>query len=405
MSDPEARSSRLGDVRRVLLVAFAPVFTLVGFMPVFSLGVLTPFIARDEGLTPGMAGLLATGLFSAAAVASVQAGRFVDRFGARAGIVTMCTCSVGSWWLASIARTVPVAIAAVGVAGIALGLAIPSVTRMFFTRLEGRARGLALGIAHSGTQLGAVISGAFLPTLAVAMGWRDAVRSAILLPALVLVVAWVLVGKPGEGSASGGGRVPFARAIREVPGLARLAVFALIVNAVVNSGVMYLPSYAVTSFDLDLVTSGLTTMTMGIASIIGKVLWGASSLGRGRKGLFVFVFSSVAVLLLLVLAPWLGTWALWAGAGLFGFTATTWAVPTTQVAGLQAGTALSGTAAAAVMMAGFAGGSLGPPVFGAALDLGGFAVAWLTAMTVLASASLLLRRLLEPQSGIHGEQH
>lgn len=398
---PHASSARRGTA----LIVLAPVFTLVGFLPVFSLGVLTPFMARDADLSPAVAGLLATGLFGAAALASTQAGSFVDRFGARAGLATMCSCSVVSWSVASVADSVALAVTAVGIAGIALGLAIPSVTRLFFTRLEGRTLGLALGIAHSGTQLGSVVAGGLLPTLAVTMGWREAVRVSAALPAFVLILVFLLVGRVGTSASTSADavRLPFLRALREIPGLARLVMFASVVNAVVNSGVMYLPSYAAASFELDLVTAGLTTMVMGVASIVGKVLWGASRLGRSPRGLYLFIFSSAAVLLLLVLAPLLGTWALWVGAALFGFTATTWAVPTTQVAGLHAGAAHSGTAAAAVMMAGFAGGSLGPPLFGAALNLGGFSAAWGIAMLVLASASWFLRRLLVPQRNPQGD--
>lgn len=362
----------------------------VGMLPLFLLGVLTTFVQDDLALTSALVGALPTAVFLVGAAGSGLAGRLTDAFGPRAALSGLFLTATGSWLLLSLAGSALAAFFALGISGVAMALAIPATTRLLLMRFRERRVGVGLGIAHAGTQVGAVLVGSVFPTLAIAVGWRDALRLGAILPLLGLLLLPAAPRWPRNVE-----RIQtdttLLTTVRSSPGLLRLGAFAMFLNAGVASGIVYLPDYAHTSLGLGLVTAGLVTAVMGVSSVVGKVVWGAvMDVLPGVSALGWLVVGSALSFVLLGSAGMAGQPALWLGTALFGITATSWTVPTTRFAGVMGGADRGGRASGAVMVAGYTGGGLGPPVFGQVVALAGYFTAWGVVLVTLAIAGGLV---------------
>jgi MFS family permease len=381
-------------IRAAVTIVIAPLTTILGFLPVFSIGVLAPFLAASEGIDPRLAGAASAALFLATSVASSQVGRLVDRVGPEAALLMMLLSSAAAWGLLAGAEGPIRAVAGAVLAGVGVAFAMPTATALCFATLRERTLPLAVGLTHAGTQMGAVLAGTVLPLLVVALGWRDALRALMvtcLLAALGSVVALMTrSGRTRDISVSPPRVSALLRASSE---MRRLVGFVLLVNGVTNAVVVYLPTYAYQQVGLAPRTAALTTSVMGVASVVGKLLWGfARDADNGRTWLIGLVASSVLAMSLLVVSPWAPGAVLWIAVALFGLTQTTWAVPTSRISVHLSAPGLSGTATSVVMMAGFLGGAMGPLGFLVLIGGPGFTAALLLGGAVLASSTRSLPR-------------
>jgi ACS family hexuronate transporter-like MFS transporter len=188
--------------RRGLLLALLIFSGILNYADRQIIAVLKPMLQDQLQWTDGDYGRL-TALFQlAAAFAYLGAGWIVDRLGWRRANIA----AVSSWSLAAMAHAVARTMGQFTVARIALGatesLGTPTSIKTIATLFEARGRSAALGAMNAASNIGAIITPLFVPTLAVTLGWE----AAFLITGglgLVWVAAWLLAvaGQAEEGGA------------------------------------------------------------------------------------------------------------------------------------------------------------------------------------------------------------
>lgn len=356
-----------------------------GFLPGFLVGALAVVIRDDLALSAAQLGAAVGAFFAAGAVAAAPAGRYVQRAGAhralRAGAIGSAACTAAlalatTWW--HLLGILVLAGASNAVAQIAPDLAIADA-------VPSRRQGLGWGVKTSCLPAATILAGLAVPLAAGDLGWRATCGTAALL-GLGLVAILPRLGVTSvsrDASTQAAGRLPLRRL-----GLLGAAA-GLVVGATNALGAFYVDAG---------VAAGLTPATAGAwlsggsaVAVIARVGWGAAGDRMDRRHLH------------LVAALWL------AGAAGIAALAGAGGTPGRAVATAVAFAAGSGwnalfmyrivrshpeapAAASGVVMVGiFAGGVVGPALFGVLVDHGGYPVAWMvTGATLVVSAGLLL---------------
>jgi len=370
----------------VRAVAAGALSTVLASLPVFLLGGLAVLVRADLGFGELRLGLAVSLFFSVAAVSAVPAGRLVARLGARGSTSAAAAGSALALLLMAVAPSYPVLLAGLALAGVSNALAQIGTNEALGRVVPRRRQGLAFGIKQAAVPAATLLAGLALPALGLTLGWRAAFAGAALVAVGYLLLA------PGAAAAT---RSPARDAPHghRLPGRRALVVMA--VAAALGSGSAFgLGAFLV----LSAVRAGLTPGRAGLLLAAGSGLsvgirlfvgWRADArdgrhldlvvamLGSGAIGMGLLATGSSALLLPgTVLAFALG----WGWPGLLNFAVV-------RLHPEAPGAATSVTQAGV-----FAGGALGPLVFGALVETWSYAAAWSGAGVALLVAALLMWR-------------
>ncbi|MGQ9633506.1 MAG: MFS transporter [Bryobacteraceae bacterium] len=171
--------------------------SLISYIDRNTLAILAPTILRETRLSAEEYGFVISAFSIAYMLANPLWGRWLDRFGVRAGMML----AVAVWTLASASHALAAGLlgfaAARAVLGFGEGATFPGGLRTVTQTLpvELRARGVAL--AYSGGSLGAVLTPLIVTPIALAWGWRAAFLFTGLIGALWLSL-WLVVSRRPE---------------------------------------------------------------------------------------------------------------------------------------------------------------------------------------------------------------
>ena len=191
----------------IVLIGFAALS--LAFSARASIGLAMPSLEAEFGVSrSAVSGAAALG-FGVMAVLSIASGWLVDRFGpARvlpAGLACLCVCLL----LFSIAPNAAAVVAIYGiVGGAAFGTAAIPVVAAMVTRAVHERRGLAIGIATSGSTAGQIFVIPGLALLISILGWRagyailGAIAGGFTLAVWFALNRWTDTRAPGGGAAS-----------------------------------------------------------------------------------------------------------------------------------------------------------------------------------------------------------
>ncbi|GAB2613602.1 hypothetical protein Aab01nite_69860 [Paractinoplanes abujensis] len=171
---------------------FALTTTIAVSIPIFLVGGLAVQIGDELAFSPAGLGLAVSAYFGASALASIPAGRLVERYGptpiSRAGIVLAATSLLG---VAAFADTLwsLIAILALGAGANAMGQLASNTT--LSRHVPPHRQGLSFGIKQAAIPVATLLSGAAVPAIALTLGWRWAFvfMAALAASALLLVPA------------------------------------------------------------------------------------------------------------------------------------------------------------------------------------------------------------------------
>lgn len=368
-----------------LLVVLLTSAMAASMLLLFIVGSLGAFVIVDLGLSRYALGGLVSVAFGTAAVLSMYAGHVVDVIGGRKALCLLFGAVAFDFVLLSLAETYVALLLAFALGGVAQSLANPATNKLIGERVSVKRRGLVIGLKQSGVQMGALIAGLVLPSLATALGWRMAVRTVAVLPALALVVSLVTVSSAG---------VPAQRRAVARPGLPHGAVrwlmaysfFMATGAAGMNS---YLALYAHQSVGLSTRDSGFVLGVLGVAGGLSRVLW--SGMGQRMRhssdALIIVSAGAVGSALAVELASGLGSVLLWVGAVGLGASAVAAFAISMVVLLTEQGTGRAGHDSAMVSLGVFAGFVVGAPLFGVLVDATqGYTLAWLAVAAEFAAA-------------------
>nr|MDT0657905.1 MFS transporter [Micromonospora sp. DSM 115978] len=370
-------------------------------LPMYAVAALAPFLVTDLGLSRVGVGALITVSFVVAAAMSLVAGHLVDALGAKVGLAGLCATMGLGLVAASLAGAYGWLVVALAMTGVAQALANPATNVLVARRVPVHRRGMAIGIKQSGVQVASFASGLVLPALAVAAGWRVALRWTAVLPAVLLLVVWWLV--PGREP---GGRAGWSRWSAPRGWLAWLVGFSLLLGTGLSSVNTYLPLYATQRLGLGAAVGGAVLAAFGVTGFLARVGWGRFSdrLPEVTVALAWLSLAAVCGVLLVLLAAVWGSGLVWVGAVVVGGSATA-ANAVSMLAVVRRGGA-TGHASALVSLGFFAGFVMGPSTFGAVADLAGYGWSWALVSAVFAGSALVgmgaRRAATQPVAGPSG---
>lgn len=367
----------------------------LGALPVFLLGALAVFIRDELGFSETRLGLAASAYYVASALSSVPGGRFCEAIGGRRAVASSAVLGGASMLaIALFARSYGALLALMVTAGIANGAALPASNLVMTQRIPVRLQGAAFGVKQSSGPISTLLAGASVPLLGLTVGWRWA-----FLLAAVATLPLILWGRRGPRRRSGPAGSRAGVPVGPLVVLAAAAATAVVGGASVAA--FYVESAVAAG-----IGPGPAGTILALSSVTGigcRILWGAMGdrsprlhvpllTGLMAVGAACFVLmgrvtSPAALLAVTILAFGSG----WGWPALFNYAIVS---RTPSAPGLATGIAGTGL---------YAGGIVGPLLFGAVVEALGYSAAWLCVAASAACSSLLMHiggRWLERASHI-----
>jgi hypothetical protein len=381
-------------LQRSSIALYAACGGVAVMMPTLLLGAQATLMRRDVALPEAVLGLIIGGFFAASALAAYPAGWALRRFGTSvvraAFVVSGGALAVAGIWAESGWQIG----ALIAFAGIANPTAQIGLNQLVASEVEARHQGGIYGIKQASVPLAAVIAGISVPTLGAAFGWRSAFVAAGIAALLLSLF-----------------RVPRLRREREVHKLPQNVMATGKLGLLIVAGGF--AAMTITSSGGFIAISGVAAGIPAPAS--GALLAAGSALGvTGRIGLGLladrttasaFRMSSAALCLgaagLAILAFGTAAPALFVVGAMVAF-AGTWSWPGLLWLGVaRVWRDRSAGPMASVAIGQYAGGIIGPLLFGLAVGIGGYAVAWgaLGACAGLAALAFFLAGAATTHSG------
>jgi MFS family permease len=363
---------------------------------------MAPVAAKALGVSPSAVGYYIAVAYLGSMIGSAAAGGWVARFGPiRVSQAGLALCLAGLA-LASTAWP-PLVLLGGFVVGLGYGPTTPASSVMLVRAAPPRLFALTFSIKQTGVPAGGVLAGAIVPALVLALGWE---RGAIVIGVCCFALAVLIAPVRARYDTGLNPRAPVSLAaafapvglVARTPRLRELAVTGLVYAGVQITLVTYLVTFLVDSFALSLVLAGVVMAVSQLASVLGRLLWGAladRALARRTMLGLLGLGMGASALATLAAGPEWPRWLLFVFASLFGATAVGWnGVFLAEVARIAPQGQVSQATGGCLFFT-FLGVVLTPPLFNLVLALGGsYAVAYaLLGLPGLAvGARLLLRR-------------
>jgi predicted MFS family arabinose efflux permease len=276
--DPRTRTAMLALALTLAIQVFTALVATAA-------SVLAPEIGRDLGISPKLIGVFVGIMYVGSMTASLASGMFIERHGAiRVSQVCVLLCATGLLVVAVGAEVPGVALAALAVAPLIIGLGYGPITPASSQVLARTARpsrmALTFSIKQTGVPAGAALAGAVLPFVAVRIGWQAAFALVAVSGILIALGAQTARATLDAGRAPA--HVPslarIAAPLRHVwrtPALLELGTVAFIYAGLQACLMSFLVVYLTESLAFSLVAAGFALTVANLGGIVGRILWGA----------------------------------------------------------------------------------------------------------------------------------
>jgi MFS family permease len=342
-----------------------------------ALAAVAPEAALELGISPALIGYQIGVLYVGAMLAALVGGGLARRLGAtRTSQLALWLVAAGC--LVSALSTLPMLALGALVMGLGYGITNPAASQLLARAPTDRNMNLVFSIKQCGVPIGGVLSGALVPALALALGWKAGLAACALL-AIGLSLAIGRVRRAWDTDRDAAAPVmaaPLASLalVWRQRALRWLAFASLAYSAVQLSLTGFLVTYLVAEVQLSLLVAGTILAVTHAAGAFGRLAWGwlADRMRSGTAALLAngAVAIAGALATAAIVAGW-PVWAIAAATSVFGFSAIGWngvfmAVIARQSAPQDIAIATGGTLSLT-----FAGVIVGPSAFAALHDHAG----------------------------------
>ncbi len=363
---------------------------------------MAPVAGPALGVAPAAVGYFIAIAYAGSMIGSAAAGGWVARFGPiRISQASLLLCLCGMALAAS--AWPPFVLLGAFVVGLGYGPTTPASSVILVRAAPPSMFSLIFSIKQTGVPAGGVLAGALVPALVLAAGWQ---WTALLIGVCCFALALVIAPARARYDTNLNPVAPISlRAafqpvglVARSPRLREMAVTSFIYGGVQITLVTYLVTFLIDSFALTLVLAGIVMAVSQVASVAGRIVWGALAdravARRTMLGLLGLGMGISALATLAAHPDWPG-WLLVAFASFFGATAVGWnGVFLAEVARI-APQGMVSQATGGCLFFTFLGVVVTPPLFNLVLALGGsygLAYALLGMPGLIVGARLLLRR-------------
>lgn len=381
----------------IATLAIQALATLMVLAPPVFAGLAAP----DFGISANHIGVFTAVVYAAAVLSTGMSGGPVRRYGAIR--VSQAALLIGAAGLALLASA-SIWLGLIGAVfiGVGYGPMTPASSHLLIRQTPPARRALVFSIKQTGVPLGGALAGLVVPPLAIPFGWRGAALAVAAVSALLAIVCEPLhksLDDDVDPKAAGGSHIVAAvNMVLGEPVLRRLALASLSYSAMQLCVSAFVVNFLTERAGMALVAAGIVMAVLQAAGIVGRVLWGwtADRLLSARQTLSLLglTICAAGALLALVGPGWPFALVLVVAAAL-GAVALGWnGVFLAEVARLApAGSAGMATGGALALT--FVGALLGPPIFGAIIDMTG---SYRVAFFVAAAAAALSGFAVSPRT-------
>lgn len=363
---------------------------------------MAPVIQRDLSLSVTQVGLLVTAYYGAQTVGAFPAGGLVDRLGVGWSLVLAQVILIAGAISLSQANDFAAAFGSCAIMGLGYSLTNPASARGVLEWFPPERRATAMGIKQTGVSIGGVLA-AGNGALVTLLSWQSILWIIAGVTAASALLSLRLAERP-SWRAGGSFRSVVAHLSEVVRDRNLGLLFAA--GGFYNMGQMnffaYLTLFMREAAQASQPVAGLSLAIAQAASAVGRIGWGVVSdtVFRGKRKTLVIGLCGTAVILLAAMAAVGLWWGVAVGIALalaLGLTIASFASLMQTLAVEAVAPRLAGSAMGYSLVGTALGGMVGPPLFGAVVDLtGNFANGWLlTAGLVLAGTLLLGFRFRE----------
>lgn len=363
-----SESSGFSNTRRVGLTITLASGMAMSMVPGPIIGILSRFFIDDLGLTRTEMGAVATLHAFVIMALSIPLGLLADRIGGRWMLVLMLSFVFLGLMTMSFSWNLWSLFVFAGIAGVPAGGGNSATNNIIVENVPPGSRGWITGIKQSGVQMGVFLAGVLLPAMADALGWRSAlaIGSFTALAGIVLVLV-VIPARSTQRTGTEvrrGGSVP--RSVWWVSG------YGVTMGIGMGSFFAFLPLYAQERVGVSVGVAGLVVAVSGVTGVAARMVWGriTERAGDPFKPLISVALIGMGAMALV----WAGSSTaafLWIGAGLMGIGPAAWMSVGMFAAISMAGPRRTGASTAMVMMGFGLGLTIGPVIFGWAVDTTG----------------------------------
>jgi len=363
---------------------------------------MAPVAGPDLGVAASAVGYFIAVAYVGSMIGSAAAGGWVARFGPiRVSQAGLALCLAGLALAAS--GWTPLVLAGAFVLGLGYGPTTPASSIILVRSAPPAMFSLIFSLKQTGVPAGGVLAGALVPALVLSLGWQQsaiAIGVGCLLLAVLIAPTRARYDVNLNPAAPVSVRAAFAP-VKLVAGNSRLremAVTSFVYAGVQITLVTYLVTFLVDAFALSLVLAGAVMAVSQVASVIGRIVWGAladRALARRTMLGLLGLGMGVSAMATLAAGPAWPGWLLVTFASVFGATAVGWnGVYLAEVARVAPQGQVSQATGGCLFFT-FLGVVVTPLLFNLVLALGGgyaLAYALLGVPGLLVGARLLLRQ-------------
>jgi MFS family permease len=304
--------------------------TLVAFA-VYAGPVMAPVAGPALGVSPAAVGYYISAVYLGSMLGSAAAGGWVARFGPiRVTQAGLALCLAGLALAA--AASLPLVVLGGFVLGLGYGPTTPASSVILARSAPPGLFALTFSIKQTGVPAGGVLAGALVPAMVLTIEWQGSAL-AIGFACLALGGAIGIVRRRYDADRRPDAPVslrsvfaPVGLVLR-VPPLREMAISSFVYGGVQITLVTYLVTFLTESFALSLVLAGLVMAVSQVASVIGRILWGALAdrlLSRRAMLGLLGLGMGISALAALAAAPGWPAWLLFLYVAAFGATAVGW---------------------------------------------------------------------------------
>jgi sugar phosphate permease len=373
----------------------------LGSLSILATAPLSPFLLEGLSLSRMQVGLFLPAAYLGGMLFALPAGWLTERRGVRWPLAFAQTLTGGMVVLASLAPDLPSALVCLFLGGLGFGVLNPATGKAIIDWFPPRERGRAMGVKQTGLTLGGIVSATFLPSAAVALGWRVALGMAGIVSLLSALAIALLYRDPSPrsiGSPADPARFSDVGPFLHRPGVVVVFLCGLALSLLQSGVLAYFVLSMRDTFALSVVDAGRLLALAHLGGAAGRLGWGVVSdrvfAARRRPGLAINALVGAAAFGCLGLGPllpaaWLPALAIAVGVAAFGWVGLYFAL-VAEIGGTRSAGLLTGLA----VIFSWGGILIGPPLFGLLLDVtDSYGLAWLALSATALGVAVTLPRL------------
>lgn len=391
MQKPDIKTSAFPIEANYQWVIFAilSITHMIMAMFFYSWGPLAPIIKEEIRINNSEFGLIVSTMYFAMVIISIPSGFLTDKYGSKWMLLLSGSLVGAAFFLLLFFPFYRFLFVVAALAGAGYGMINQVTAKGLIYWFEPDKRATVMGIKQTGVTIGGGLIGIYIPFLGMVMGWQNAVLLLVFFIFSVLLFSYFFYKeKPASLAPSFISSAPTqtkkisVRSILLKPTLIFLTVILTLFAICQACLTAFLVIYAHEVFDLTMAVAGSLFTVAMVGGTISRVMFGLISdrLFRGDRIMPLALLAMIGILSTLSVVFLSNTpplWLLYVMSAFLGVALMGWNSLAIVLVAELAGNELVGSVMGVLFAIAWGGMVIGPPIFGAVIDMNGYNFGWL----------------------------